>query len=146
MLKETRNLNRSNMTNVEPTRIEQPSYFHARESIIPELPNTPIRQEVKPPTGSGPPRPPPPPPQIMGNKKESPKESNLTGLSGKAAMLAELKYAQSDEGKAEKARNKAETAAKKEAQQIEKEVSPQKQSTTDFLNLTFTPPTEILLK
>ncbi len=82
----------------------------------------------------------------MGNKKESPKELNLTGLSGKAAMLAELKYAQSDEGKAEKARKKAETAAKKEAQQIEKEVSPQKQSRTDFFNLTFTPPKRDILE
>ena len=45
-------------------------------------------------------------------------------------MLAELKYAQSEEGKAEKARKKAEAAAKKEV----------KQSTTDFLNMSFTPP------
>jgi hypothetical protein len=54
MLNETMNLNRSNMTNVEPSRIEQPSYFNARESIIPKLPDTPsqreIIQEVKPPT------------------------------------------------------------------------------------------------
>jgi hypothetical protein len=47
------NLNRTNMTNVEPSRTEQPSYFNARESIIPKLPETPkqrdIVQEVKPP-------------------------------------------------------------------------------------------------
>ena len=53
MLNETMNLNRSNMTNVEPTRIEQPSYFNARESIIPKLPETPakteIQKELKPP-------------------------------------------------------------------------------------------------
>ena len=47
MLNETMNLNRSNITNVEPSRIEptsrieQPSYFNARESIIPKLPDTP---------------------------------------------------------------------------------------------------------
>ena len=130
MLNETMNLNRSNMTNVEPSRIEQPSYFNARESIIPRLPDTPIKQEVKPPTKTGPPIPPPPPPPIMGNKKELPKELNLTGLSGRDAMLAELKFAQSDEGKAEKARKKAEKESKKEAQQ----------STAEFSNMSFTPP------
>jgi hypothetical protein len=46
MLNETMNLNRSNMTNVEPTRTEQPSYFNARESIIPKLPDTPLKQEL----------------------------------------------------------------------------------------------------
>jgi hypothetical protein len=125
MLNETMNLNRSNMTNVEPTRTEQPSYFNAIESIIPELPNTPIKQEVKPPTGTGPPRPRPPPPPITPiKKKDSPKELNLTGLSGRDAMLAELKFAQSDEGKAEKARKKAETTAKTEAKPFEKETAP----------------------
>ena len=53
MLNETMNLNRSNITNVEPSRIEQPSYFNARESIIPKLPETPakteIQKELKPP-------------------------------------------------------------------------------------------------
>ncbi len=53
MLNETMNLNRSNMTNVESSRIEQPSYFNARESIIPKLPNTPkkkeMQKELKPP-------------------------------------------------------------------------------------------------
>jgi hypothetical protein len=39
-------------------------------------------------------------------------------------MLAELKYAQTDEGKAEKARKKAEAAAKKEAKKLEKETAP----------------------
>ena len=53
MLNESNLLNsRTNMTAIEPTR-EQPSYFNARESIIPKLPATPtqqeIRQEVKPP-------------------------------------------------------------------------------------------------
>jgi hypothetical protein len=47
MLNETMNLNRSNMTNVEPSRIEQPSYFNARESIIPKLPNTPAKTEIQ---------------------------------------------------------------------------------------------------
>jgi len=128
MLNETMNLNRSN---IEPTRTEQPSYFNTRESIIPRLPDTPIKQEVKPPTtNTGPPIPPPPPPPIMANKKEPQKELNLTGLSGREAMLAELKFAQSDEGKAEKARKKAEKVSKKEAQQ----------STAEFLNMSFTPP------
>jgi len=137
MLNETMNLNRTNMTNVEPSRIEQPSYFNARESIIPNLPDTPLKQEVKPPpTVKGPP--PPPPPPKTGDKKEPPKGLNLTGLTGRDAMLAELKYAQSEEGKAEKERKKAETAAKKEAKKMEKEVK--QQSTTDFLNMSFTPP------
>jgi hypothetical protein len=35
------------MTNVEPSRIEQPSYFNARESIIPKLPNTPAKTEIQ---------------------------------------------------------------------------------------------------
>ena len=53
MLNESNLLNsRTNMTAIEPTR-EQPSYFNARESIIPRIPETPIkqeiRQEVKPP-------------------------------------------------------------------------------------------------
>ncbi len=65
MLDETMNLNRSN---IEPTRTEQPSYFNTRKSIIPELPNTPIKQEVKPSTGTGPPRPPRPPPPITSIK------------------------------------------------------------------------------
>ena len=41
---------------VEPPRAEQPSYFNARESIIPKLPDTPaqpeIRQEVKQPASN----------------------------------------------------------------------------------------------
>jgi hypothetical protein len=41
MLNETMNLNRSNMTKVEASRIEQPYYFDARKSIIPKLPDTP---------------------------------------------------------------------------------------------------------
>ena len=132
---------RANMTAVEPPRVES-SYFNARESIIPKLPDTPIKQEVKPPTTNGPPQPPPPPPPPIAapKKKESTQGLNLTGLSGRDAMLAELKYAQTEEGKAERARKKAEAEAKKESKKMEKEVSPQKQSTTDFLNLSFTPP------
>ncbi len=57
------NLNKTSMTNIEqPTTREQPSYLNARESIIPRLPDTPLKQEVQPPTGKGPPKPPPPPP------------------------------------------------------------------------------------
>ena len=41
ILNDTMNLNRSNMTTVEPPRPE-PSYFTARESIILKLPETPI--------------------------------------------------------------------------------------------------------
>ena len=45
------------MTNIEqPTTREQPSYFNARDSIIPRLPDTPLKQEVQPPTGKGPPK------------------------------------------------------------------------------------------
>ena len=61
-------------------------------------------------------------------------------LSGRDAMIEELRYAQSDEGKAEKAKKKAEAAAKKEAKKLEKETAPSQQSTTDFLNMSFTPP------
>jgi len=145
LLNESMNLNRSNMTNVEqPTTREQPSYFNARESIIPKLPDTPLKQEmkeeIKPPIQTGPPPPPappkpPPPPKLP----SPPKGLDLSGLSGRDAMLAELKYAQTDEGKAEKARKKAEAAAKREAKKLEKETAPQ-QSTAEFLNMTFTPP------
>jgi hypothetical protein len=42
LLNESMNQNRTNMTNVEsPPNREQPSYFNARESIIPKLPETP---------------------------------------------------------------------------------------------------------
>jgi hypothetical protein len=54
-------------------------------------------------------------------------------------MFAELKYFQTEEGKAEKERMKAEAAAKREAKKLEKESKPQ-QSTAEFLNMTFTPP------
>jgi hypothetical protein len=53
-------------------------------------------------------------------------------------MIAELKYAQSEEGKAEKAR-------KKEAKKIENEVKPQ-QSTAEFLNMSFTPPKKDIIQ
>ena len=57
LLNESMNLNRTNMTNIEqPTTREQPSYFNARESIIPRLPDTPLKQEVQPPTEKGPPK------------------------------------------------------------------------------------------
>jgi hypothetical protein len=111
LLNESMNLNRTNMKNIEqPTTREQPSYFNARESIIPRLPDTPLKQEVQPPSGKGPPpaaAPPKPPP-----KPPAPNGLDLTGLNGRDAMLAELKYAQTDEGKAEKARKKAEAAVK----------------------------------
>jgi len=115
MLNETMNLNRTNMTTVEPPR-EQPSYFNSRESIIPKLPDTPnlkqkdIIQEVKPP-------PPPPPPPIAAMKKEPTKPFNLSGLSGRDAMMEELKYAQTDEGKAEKARKKQKKKQQNKKQQ-----------------------------
>ena len=114
MLNESNLLNsRTNMTAIEPTR-EQPSYFNAKESIIPKLPDTPNQKEliheVKPPP------PPPPPPKQNGESKGL----NLTGLSGRDAMLAELRYAQSDEGKAEKAKKKEEKANKKTETEIKK--------------------------
>ena len=46
-LSESMNQNRTNMTNIEqPTNREQPSYFNARESIIPKLPETPIPKTI----------------------------------------------------------------------------------------------------
>jgi hypothetical protein len=189
LLNESMNLNRTNMTNVEqPTTREQPSYFNARESIIPRLPDTPLKQEVQPPTGKGPPKPPPPPPPPK-PPPPPPKGIDLSdkiGVDNRYAMIEEIKYAQTEEGKAEKARKRAEAAAKREAKKFEKETAPnpdkaatklqkvirgkltrnnisneigqmetklseiekqvkkkkasQAQSTTDFLNMTFTPP------
>ena len=150
MLNESNILNsRSNMPTMEqPTMREQPSYFNARESIIPKLPDTPLkqemRQEIKPPAQSGPPPPPAPPrppapPAPPPKTNDQPKGLNLTGLKGMDAVTAELKYLASDAGKAEKARKKAEASAKKEAKKLEKEAAPQ-QSTAEFLNMSFTPP------
>ena len=127
---------RTNMSAVEPSR-EQPSYFNARESIIPRLPETPLKQELKP-SGNGPPIPPPPPPPGFFNDKpktdvismitKSAKAAGIAppqgNLSGRDAMIEELRYAQSDEGKAEKAKKKAAAAAKKEAKKLEKETAP----------------------
>jgi hypothetical protein len=149
MLNESNILNsRSNMPTMEqPTMREQPSYFNARESIIPKLPDTPLKQEmkqeIKPPAQSGPPPPAPPrppaPPAPPPKAKYQPKGLNLTGLKGMDAVTAELKYLASDAGKAEKARKKAEASAKKEAIKLEREAAPQ-QSTAEFLNMSFTPP------
>jgi hypothetical protein len=150
MLNESNILNsRSNMPTMEqPTMREQPSYFNARESIIPKLPDTPLKQEmkqeIKPPAQSGPPPPPAPPrppapPAPPPKTNDQPKGLNLTGLKGMDAVTAELKYLASDAGKAEKARKKAEASAKKEAKKLEKEAAPQ-QSTAEFLNMSFTPP------
>ena len=150
LLNESNILNsRSNMTAMEqPTTREQPSYFNARESIIPKMPDTPLKQEtqqaIKPPAQSGPPPPPAPPrppapPAPPPKTNDQPKGLNLTGLKGMDAVTAELKYLASDAGKAEKARKKAEASAKKEAKKLEKEAAPQ-QSTAEFLNMSFTPP------
>ncbi len=53
----------------QQTTREQPSYFNARESIIPKMPDTPLKQEmkeeIKPPIQSGPPPPPAPPKEII---------------------------------------------------------------------------------
>ena len=114
ILNESMNLNRTNMTNVEqPTNREQPSYFNARESIIPIIPDTPLKQDLKPPSGNGPP---PPPPLPGKGPPKLPKGIDLSGKIGvntRDAMLEELRYAQSDEGKAEKARKKEEESDKK---------------------------------
>ena len=72
LLSESMNVNRTNMPSVvePPTTREQPSYFNARESIIPKLPETPIPKPpvIKPPDISpstkiktGEPAPPPEP-------------------------------------------------------------------------------------
>jgi len=53
LLSESMNVNRTNIPSVvePPTTREQPSYFNARESIIPKLPETPITKQpvIKPP-------------------------------------------------------------------------------------------------
>ena len=193
LLNESMNLNRSNMTNVEqPTTREQPSYFNARESIIPKMSDTPLKQEmkeeIKPPIQTGPPPPPapPPPPKPPPPPPKGIDLSDKIGVDNRYAMIEEIKYAQTEEGKAEKARKRAEAAARREAKKFEKETAPnpdkaatklqkvirgkltrnnisneigqmetklseiekqvkkkkasQAQSTTDFLNMTFTPP------
>jgi len=72
LLSESMNVNRTNIPSVvePPTTREQPSYFNARESIIPKLPETPITKApvIKPPDISpstniktGEPSPPPEP-------------------------------------------------------------------------------------
>jgi hypothetical protein len=110
---------RTNMTNIEP------SYFNARESIIPKIPDTPLKQEIIREIN--------PSSKILDTPlkeeitpKKIPKAPPLPPgkLTGMAAVNAELIYLASDEGKAEKARKKAETAAKKEAQKLEKETAP----------------------
>ncbi len=85
---------------------------------VPGLGDTPLkqemRQEIKPPTQSGPPPPaaPPPPPAPQPppvppkppKMNDKPKGLDLTGLKGMDAVTAELKYLPSEEGLAEKAR------------------------------------------
>ncbi len=153
ILNDTMSLNRTNIEPSAPIR-EQPSYFNARESIIPKYPDTPVKSvinEVKPSASAGPPEPPIPPPFPPKTAAQKP---NLTNLSGMAAVLEEIKYNQSEEGQAEKARRKAEAAAKKESKKLEKETAPPKsttkeaakkeiapsQSTAEFLNMSFSPP------
>ena len=135
----TMNLPETTQLNYSRSSVEPSHTFNARESIIPRLPDTPqpkhqdIVNEIKP---SIPPPPPPPPPL---KKNWPPIDSNFSHLSGQDAINAELKYLASDEGKAEKARKKAEAAAKRESKKLEKEAGPQ-QSTTDFLNMSFPTP------
>jgi hypothetical protein len=134
----TMNLPETTQLNYSRSSVEPSHTFNARESIIPRLPDTPqpkhqdIVNEIKP---SIPPPPPPPPLK----KNGPPIDSNFSHLSGQDAINAELKYLASDEGKAEKARKKAEAAAKRESKKLEKEAGPQ-QSTTDFLNMSFPTP------
>ena len=152
LLNDTMSLNRTNIEQTAPIR-EQQTFFNARESIIPRYPDTPVKNvinEVKPSASTGPPPPPAPP----APPKTAAQKPNLTNLSGMAAVLEEIKYNQSEEGQAEKARKKAEAAAKKESKKLEKETTPPKsttkeaakketappQSTADFLNMSFTPP------
>ena len=102
MLNEAMNLNRSNITNVEPTRIEQPSYFNARESIIPKLPNTPakteIQKELKPPKEIK--------PAVIKQKELTPYESQYqqartTGFSNMSAAQKEKYVNESQNDKEE---------------------------------------------
>jgi len=155
LLNDTMSLNRTNIEQTAPIR-EQQTFFNARESIIPRYPDTPVKNvinEVKPSASTGPP-PPPAPPAPPAPPKTAAQKPNLTNLSGMAAVLEEIKYNQSEEGQSEKARKKAEAAAKKESKKLEKETTPPKsttkeaakketappQSTADFLNMSFTPP------
>jgi hypothetical protein len=142
----TINLPETTQLNYSRASVEPSHTFNTRESIIPRLPDTPLPnrretiEEIKPigPPPPPPPKPPPPPPQT---KKNGPQiNSDFSHLKGLDAVNAELKYLVSDEGKAEKARKKAEAAAKKESKKLEKEAGPQQQSTTDFLNMSFSPP------
>ena len=136
ILNDTMSLNRTNIEPSAPIR-EQPSYFNARESIIPKYPDTPVKSvinEVKPSASTGPPEPPIPPPLPPKTAAQKP---NLTNLSGMAAVLEEIKYNQSEEGQAEKARKKAEAAARKETTPpkstteaaAKKEIAPPKSTT-----------------
>jgi hypothetical protein len=132
LLNDTMSLNRTNIEQTAPIR-EQQTFFNARESIIPRYPDTPVRNvinEVKPSASTGPPPPPKPPPV--------PPKTAAQNANPKATMadvLKELEYKQSEEGKTEKARKKAEAEARK----LEKQTAPP-QSTADFLNMSFTPP------
>ena len=138
LLNDTMSLNRTNIEPPAPIR-EQPSYFNARESIIPKFPDTPVRNvinEVKPSTSTGPPPPPKPPPV--------PPKTAAQNANPKATMadvLKELEYKQSEEGKTEKARKKAEAEARK----LEKQTAPP-QSTADFLNMSFEPPKKDIIE
>ena len=124
LLNDTMALNRTNIEPPAPIR-EQPSYFNARESIIPKYPDTPVRNvinEVKPSESTGPPPPPKPPPLPPTTVAQNTKPKVTM-----ADVLKEMEYNQSEGGKAEKARKKAEAEARK----LEKQTAPP-QSTADF--------------
>ena len=78
-----------------------------RLSIIPVLPPTP--EQTK---GPPPPPPPPPPPK---------KGPNLNGLTGMAAVIEEIKFASTEEGKLLKKAQKEKEKEEKKAQKAQKE-------------------------
>jgi hypothetical protein len=173
LLNESMNLNRSNMTNIEqPTTREQPSYFNARESIIPKMPDTPLKQEmkeeIKPPVENGPPPPPAPPKpmEVLGaaDKISSAFQSklysdqlrkyqavnNALGPMLKQSTAREKYIKARDRYYDKKESNKLKTL-EAQADYVEKVLKKvdetqsakkenKKQSTTDFLNMSFTPP------
>ena len=205
MLNETMNLNRSNISNVEPTRTEQPSYFNARESIIPKLPDTPekteIKKELKPTVEIK--------PAVVKQKELTPYDSQYqqartTGFSNmsasqkkkyerasqkdkdefeeqirnrfddmyngstivsktlkdvkkkddimkkvreQTALLKKKKQEKEFDDKIQEGLNESEAAYEREisklenqVKEVQKKIKPKQQSTTDFLNMSFSPP------
>lgn len=131
-------LNSNNQSSFFPSRndTQDRSIFRARESMIPQMPDTPINirhETVKPiDIKPGPPPPPPPPPKSLVQEIKPKVSKPDPSAQGYDAVLQELKYKTSDEGKAEKA-EKAQRRAEKQARNNERTIdsdegTPQPQS------------------